>query len=399
VPTPAIRVATREDLPALFRVDGRAFGIHYSEPAAADVEELIEPERFLLAEDPRDGAVGITGSFPFDLTVPGGGTVAAPGVTWVGVSVVHRRRGILRALMAAQHRAFVAQGVALSLLTASEGGIYGRFGYGVATTDRSVEISRRRIAFRDGVPDPGGVREVDTDELRVLAPAIHRRWAAVTPGALARSDAWWDVLLADREHQRRGGTALFHLVHPDGYASFRRVHADGSLRVVALVAVTPQARAALWRVLAAHDLVETIRVDRLAVDDPLPDLLTDRRQVRTTMLDDGMWARVLDVPAALAARRYAVEVDVVLDVHDPFLDAGGRFRLRGGPDGATCERTGGTGAAVATGIAALGSLVLGGTRAHALAGAGLLAASDEGVLRRLDRAFLADRSPEHGTDF
>jgi predicted acetyltransferase len=117
------------------------------------------------------------------------------------------------------------------------------------------------------------------------------------------------------------------------------------------------------------------------------------------MLDDGMWARVLDVPAALAARRYAVEVDVLLDVHDPFLDAGGRFRLRGGPDGATCEPTDEAGAAVATGIGALGSLVLGGTRAHALAAAGLLAAPDEGVLRRLDRAFLADRSPEHGTDF
>src|SRR5919206_533512 len=49
-----------------------------------------------------------------------------------------------------------------------------------------------------------------------------------------------------------------------------------------------------------------------------------------------MWARILDVPAALSARTYATEIDLVLDVHDPFLDRGGRFRLHGGPDRAEC---------------------------------------------------------------
>ena len=44
--------------------------------------------------------------------------------------------------------------------------------------------------------------------------------------------------------------------------------------------------------------------------------------------------------AALAARRYAVEGEVVLEVSDGFTpEAGGRFLLRGGPDGAECART------------------------------------------------------------
>jgi predicted acetyltransferase len=402
---PDLRIATAEDLPAIAVADARAFGQHYSAQDITDFRPLFDPERFLLARDPDGGAagdgtiVGITGSFPFEVTLPGGAALPVPGVTWVSVAVTHRRRGILRALMREQHRGFAADGVAVSLLTASESAIYGRFGYGTATVNRSVEIARRRAAFRPGTPDPGGARHVETDELRLLAPEIHRRWVASTPGAVSRGDALWDHLLLDREHQRGGGSPLFHLVHPDGYLSYRRLP-DRALRVVDLVTVTTEAHAALWRILLAVDLVETITMRALPVDDPLPFLLTDPRQVRTTGLPDGMWARVLDVPAALSARRYAVELDVVLEVHDPFLDLGGRFRLRGGPDGAECTPAGpadGPGVAVET--SALGALLFGGQRAGTLARAGLVQAPDPAVLRHLDVAFLADRAPQHGTEF
>ena len=333
------------------------------------------------------------------MTLPGGATLPAPGVTWVSVAVTHRRRGVLRTMFEEQHRGFVDDGAALALLTASEGGIYGRFGYGIATHQHSVAVDRRRAAFRSDVADPGGVREVTTAQLRRVAPEIHRRWAARTPGAVSRSEAWWDNLLLDREWHRDGATALFHLVHPDGYVSYRRVHADRAVRIVDTAIATEEAYAALWHTLLAIDLVETVEVPVAAVDEPLPHLLSDPRRVRTRELSDGMWARILDVPAALSARRYAVEVDVVLDVHDPFLDRGGRFRLRGGPDGATCEQASGGGPAVAVGMAPLGSLLFGGTRAGTLARAGLLQAGDPTVLRRLDAAFLADRAPRHGTGF
>ena len=395
-----LRPATGADLPAIAKADGRAFGVHYSAQDLDAFAALFDPDRFLLATDPEDGSVlGATGSFPFDVTMPGGGTLPAPGVTWVSVAATHRRRGILRALMTEQHRDFVDGGAAVSLLTASEGGIYGRFGYGVATTHRAVEITRNRAVFRPDAADPGGVRQVDTAELREIAPAVHRRWAADTPAVLARNDAWWDVLTRDPESHRHGGTALFHLAHPDGYASYRFVHGEHSLRIDDMAAATDEAHAALWRVLLAHDLVEKIISPSLPVDDPLPFLLTDPRQVRTTGWDDGMWARVLDVPAALAARRYAVELDVVLDVHDPFVDRGGRFRLRGGPDGSTCEPTGPGGPTVAIRVAALGSLLFGGQRVGPLVRTGLMEAEDPAALQRLDRAFLADRAPQHGTQF
>ena len=160
-----MRRAVAADLPAMAEADGRSFGEHHTEEDLADVRALFDPDRYLLAEE--DGEiVGITGSYPFDVTLPGGAAMPAAGVSWVSVAVTHRRRGILRALLAEQHRGFVTDGVALSLLTASEGGIYGRFGYGIATEHREVEIARRRAVFRSDVPDPGGVRQVGTAEMR-----------------------------------------------------------------------------------------------------------------------------------------------------------------------------------------------------------------------------------------
>lgn len=398
--TPLIRRATAADLPAMMIADARGFGVQHS---ASDIEEfrsLFEPERYLLACEPDGTIVGTAGDFPFDVTLPGGATLPVPGVSWVSVLATHRRRGLLRRLFDEQHRAFLAAGAAVSLLTASEGGIYGRFGYGTATWHRSVEISRRLVTFRPDVPDHGGVRFADLEDLRKQAPDIHRRWAASTPAALSRSDAWWDRVLSPRE----SGAPRFHLLHPDGYASFRRRRTadDDAAHVGEVVAVTPAAHTALWRVLLSLDLVDTVHA-ALAPDDPLPDLLTDPRQVRTVGFADGMWARVLDVPAALAARRYGIELDLQLSVHDPFLDRGGRFRLRGGPDGAECVPRNATGAApagsVEIGMATLGTLLFGGRRAGELARAGLLRAADPAVLRRLDLAFLADRAPQHGTDF
>ena len=337
--TPLLRRATADDLRAIADVDGRGFGFQQTEEELEHFRPMFDPERFLLACDPDSGTIlGVTGSYALDVTLPGGAVLPVPGVTWVSVDPTVRRRGILRAMFAEQHAGFVADGAVLALLTASEGTIYSRFGYGVTTLNRSFEITRRRAEFRADAPDPGGVRYVDPETARKLAPELHRRWCAITPGAVSRSEAMWDGQLRDEERWRNGGSALFFLVHADGFASYRVRWSDSSASVVDLFAVTDEAYAALWRVLLGLDLVDKVTGHKsLALADPLPLMLTDARQVHTTAVDDGLWSRVLDVPAALAARRYAVEVDVVLDVHDDFLDRGGRVRLQGGPEGATCN--------------------------------------------------------------
>lgn len=86
--------------------------------------------------------------------------------------------------------------------------------------------------------------------------------------------------------------------------------------------VTPAAHAALWQTLLGLDLVTTIESDRVPLDDPLPHLLADGRQLRTTWLRDDLWLRPLDVAGLLCARRYAVEVEMVLEVSDRLLGIG-----------------------------------------------------------------------------
>ncbi len=379
--------------------------IWFEEATGADAEHLRlglpEDQRFAvdLPDGPDDVHSGIYGVRPMEMSLPGGAVVPIAGLTWVGVHPDCRRRGVLSAMMTDHLARTRDAGTAVSALHASEAAIYGRFGYGPATVEHAVRIDRRLIGFRAGVPDPGGVRQVEPDEARRLAPDVHRRWCANTPGALSRSPTWWDNLLSDPEHRRRGASPLFHLLHADGYASYRIAHGDPTTcRVVDLFPATDEAHVALWRVLLGLDLVTIVTSRACPPDDPLPFLLTDPRQVWTAELRDGMWARVLDVAAALAARRYAVEVDLVLEVRDAFLGLGGRYRLRGGPDGATCEATRAV-PDVEADVAALGALLLGGHRGHTLARAGLLEAAAPATLRVLDAAFAADASPRFGTDF
>jgi predicted acetyltransferase len=396
----SIRTACTADFDAIADLDGASFGVQYSGQDLADVMTLLDPDRFLVATD-RDRIVGVTGDYPFTMTVPGG-TLDVPGVTWVSVDATYRRRGILRELMHRQLSDYQEQGIAAAILTASEGGIYGRFGYGAATHVRKTVIDRRRV--RLAVPgDAGAVERAPAAYARQQMPAIHERWRAQTPGALSRTDVWWDYLALDREFQRGGMSGLFYLVHPDGFVAYRikSEWTDGDPRhlcwISEYVTTTPESHAALWQVLLGLDLVGTIESYRIPLDDPLALLVDDGRQVRTTHVGDGVWVRPLDVPAMLAARRYGIEVEAVIEVTDD-LFGDGRYLLQGGPDGAVCTRTD-RAADVVLGVGALGSTYLGGVRLAALARAGQARADNAALLTRLDRALLADREPAHGTAF
>jgi predicted acetyltransferase len=127
------------------------------------------------------------------------------------------------------------------------------------------------------------------------------------------------------------------------------------------------------------------------VDEPLLDLLEDPRRLRRTTTDS-LWLRFLDIPTALAARRYRVPVSVVIDVDDPSRpDAGGQFKLDGGPDGAECTPT--TDAAdIRLSTQALASAYLGTPRIARLAWLGQVDGDPEAVAT-LDSAFTTPLPP------
>ena len=97
------------------------------------------------------------------------------------------------------------------------------------------------------------------------------------------------------------------------------------------------ARAALWRFVLDLDLVRTFSMDS-APDEPLRYFVNDLRSVKTD-LHDGTYARLVDVPRALEARRYISDLDVIIRVEDPLLSRNtGSIRLEVGSDGASVTR-------------------------------------------------------------
>ena len=232
------------------------------------------------------------------------------------------------------------------------------------------------------------------------------------PGFFTRSDAWWARMLHDPEGERRGFGPQRCLLAEDGtgirgYALYAAQGGwddqtdlpEGVLEVRELIAADPAAGAALWHDLLGRDLITSVLADHRPAEDPVLYQLLDARRARSTVRD-GIWVRIIDLPAALARRSYACQVDAVLEVTDELLPGNaGRWRLRaaapdpGGPAcEVTCERTSDP-ADIALDVRELGAAYLGGTRLGTLAAAGLVTELRQGTLGALSAAFTWDPAP------
>ena len=381
--------------------------------------EVIEHERIVfefdrsLAAFDGDAIVGTTAVYSFRLTVPGG-TTSAAGVSYVSVRPSHRRRGILSALMRRQLADIAARGEAVAALFSSESGIYGRYGYGCASGQLRLTIRRGEGTLNPAAAGGAGDGAVRLSagqpaELRTELAGIYDAVVPLRPGMMARDQRWWQSTLADPEIDRGGRSPLKLLLAagdagPCGYALYRTKPdweddlPSGTLSVQELMTTDAVAGAALWADLLTRDLIGEVVARMRPVDDPVLDMLADRRRARA-YLTDGLWIRLVDVPAALTARRYACAADIVIEVTDDLMPANaGRWRLQcpGPADGeaatASCERTRAA-ADIALPVAALGAGYLGGTRLGALAGAGLATERKRGALTRLSTALYADPAP------
>jgi predicted acetyltransferase len=380
----------------------RGFHSDYKPELWGPHKAVFEPERnFGFAVDGR--WVSSTGAYTETLIVPGG-SVPIAAVTLVTVSPAYRRRGLLRAMMTHQLTEIAERGVEpVALLWASEHPIYGRYGYGEALARLRLSGPTQTLGFAPDVDfGNGSVGEVERAEFLPVASLLREGWLADRPGALTRSAAWWDVRLHDPEDWRHGASAYRFALHfaadgqPDGYAYFRVKDGgpDGGAEVTVadLDAANAPAYAALWRFLLSLDLVRSFRRDDAPADEPLRLLVADPRAITTETID-GTYARIVDVPAALGARRYAAEIDLVLGVTDALLPQNdGSFRLRGGPDGAEVTPAQDS-PDVSLGIRELGGLYLGGVSPATLRQAGLVTEEAPGALTRMAAAFAWDRLP------
>jgi predicted acetyltransferase len=398
----AYRVRTVRDLDE-FRAAAGAIGHYFGwAPTEEDAERfarMLPHERLHAAFEGREVVAG-AGALPFELTVPGG-AVRCAGITLVGVLPTHRRRGLLRRLMTAQLAGVHERGEPLAALWASEETIYGRFGYGLASLQLMIRADRADSALRHDLPREGQVRLIDADEALRRLPPIYERVRRRSTGFLSRSRVWWEQrILADRPEWRRGAGPLNRAVleldgRPAGYALYRLAQ-EGSgidwrktIRVQEAFGADDRATREIWRFLLEIDWTDALEIWRLPVDHPLL-LLTTRLNALRATVQDGLWLRLVDVGAALAARSYAADGRVTIDVtHDEQLAGNvGTWTIDGGAVRRTRRRPD-----VRLAVGALGAAYLGGFSFAELARAGLVEEGARGGIARADALFATSEKP------
>jgi predicted acetyltransferase len=385
-----------------------AFGGDLGEAELEDWLKLAEPERWLGAFESSASSLvgGVASAYSMRLTVPGG-EVPVAAVTGVGVRPDHRRRGILRALMERQLADVRERGEPMAVLWASESAIYARFGYGLATFDGYFEVETTRTAFAQPRPPEGRVRIVDEDEAISRIPSVYDAMRRTTPGALSRSQEWWRQVMADAEYSRHGAGPKQRVIfevdgRAEGYALYR-IRDDWDergpkaiLEVPEAIATSPRATRELWRYLFDVDLVRTVKATRVALPSPLQHLLADPRALGL-VVRDGMWLRLVDMPAALGARRYGAADELVFDVRDDLCPWNtGRWRMRTVGDAGSAEARVERSEAPADlelETADLATIYLGGVRLPELAAAGRVSERTPGALLRADAVFHTERAP------
>ncbi len=406
-----IRHPSEEDFPQFLKTGRAAFGMGVY-PGDEDIHRpSFAPDRFHAAYD--DGRmVGTIGSFELELTIPGGRVLPAAGLTWAGVLPTHRRTGVLRALMAAQIEQARAASLPLAILNASEGGIYGRFGFGPASSAIDFQVDSSRAAFARPADAPGRIRLVESEEAAGMMAGVYEQTRSLRAGMVSRPPYLWHDLLADPEWQRDGGTPFFFAVHEtpagvaDGYLLYRTVPRwtsvgpEYELKVSENVSPDPAVRAALWHFATQVDLVTTVTTETaFPVDESLRWLFADPRTLRLTRLADDLWVRILDLPRALEARAYRAQGRLVLEIEDEDHPGdNGRFELAAGSAGSTVSPSV-RDPDVVLGTAALATTYLGGVPFSRLAEAGMVRERHHGALALADLLFGTSAAPFCGTRF
>lgn len=382
-------------------------------------DRFSEPERCVAAVDDAGNVCGSAYAFSTTLSVPGG-QVSAAAVTAVGVLPTHRRQGHLTRMMQAQLDDVAQRGEALAVLVSAEYPIYGRYGYGVATEACGIHVDAAALRGLpdDGfvLPSSGHVALLDNDAFYEVLPVVYNRAVARNAGHMERDDSYFRLV---------AGLAVGHFGE-DSSKSSKVAWCDaagevqalasytveqnwqgnrplGTLTAFPLIAATDEGERELLRFLVNVDWIAAVQVNLRPIDDAAPLWLRDGRVAELVDRSDHVWARIMDVPAALSARRYQARGEIVFEVVDPMGYASGRFLLEMSPDVVPDGETAAAHPArcvptdaepdLTVPVGALGAAYLGGVSWSRLAAAGQVDEHSPGTVSHASAAFTTPRAP------
>ena len=387
-----MRTVTADEFAQWCRAEARAYGNRLN----ADPEVLrphFDLDRSIAVFD-QGNVVGGAHSHRVEMSIPGASTVVA-GVANIAVQPTHTRQGIMTRMMHHQINDIHERGEPLAALFARESVIYRRFGYGIGSLHEGWTIDRQYNGYARAHESRGRIVFVDPADITKELPEVFRRTTVDRPGVFQRAIHHWERDSQAPEHRQGGPGGLFYIAYEDGgrvdgYATYRI--SGTTLTVNELMATTKEANAALWRFCFDVDLVSCTEALKRPVDDPLPWMLADPRRLQRATRD-GMWVRLIDVPACLKLRRYTQTGRLVLEVRDELCPWNeGRFELEGSSEEAAC-RASSSSPDLVLAVSDLASAYLGAVSFSTLAQAGLVEECTPGALLRADRMFAVRYQP------
>lgn len=327
------RPLTREDFDEALRLGFEGFGTPPPGSAAPD------PTRWPGAGRHRWGSFdGDTMAARMDArqfhSWFGGVQVPTCGIAGVATNAEHRGQGLLDGLFREVLDEARGRGEVISTLFPTAPGIYRRFGYELVGSYDTVDVP---VTSAAGVRPATGITTGRATAADVEAvQEVYDTWAAAQNGPLTRRGPSFDHVTAEELLADFSGVTLALDAEGRvlGYASWERGQGyDGSaaIEVSDLIGLTADACRALWRVLGSFaGVVATVRVETSGADLSrlvLPALPWKVVNTHPYML------RLLDVPGALAVRRFEGEADISFAVVGDVLglvDGGYHLRVSGG---------------------------------------------------------------------
>ena len=314
------RAIEKEERPAFDNIIKYVFANNATDDDPDEDEFLLN--EFTTAAFYKGKMVATSGGYPFELRF-NGQTIAADGLTAVGTQPGFRRRGLVREMVTRRLQAVHEdEHQSVSILWASMGAIYQRFGYGLASTHTSCDFDPRNAAFQFDTNVDGHVRIIQEDEGTSMVKDVYQQFIQPRTMDMQRSDLMWKYFFKFKKEIRHCAVYFNATNQPEGYLSYTtstytRPLEDGpyqKINVREFVYLNIDAYRALWNFIREHDLVRKVKCD-MPLDDPAMHLLLEPRNLNLSVWD-GVWLRIVDAAKALTQRNYGTAGSVVLEVTD-----------------------------------------------------------------------------------
>ncbi len=366
---------------------------------------VLRPEWSQCAFD-GETMVATSGAFPFDVLL-NGKKVAMHGVTMVGTDPAHRRQGLVRRLITdLLHRAY-KEGCAGSILLASMGAIYQRFGYGLASNNMQYRFDPNKVDLQFDATISGRTRRLPIEEAAPIVRQVFDEYVKDKNMMALRDDEDWDRLLGAKKKTKPHFAAHFSATgEPEAYCVYTTKASNRDdfepyqdLKIIDFYYTTIAGYRAIWSYLCSHDLVGKVFWALVPEDDPAPLILLEPRNLYRNLWD-GLWFRIVDIEKLLAGRGYECDGQLVIEVaNDDLCPWNNRRLLLSVTDGHVKVGTTGSDPDMLCTVQGAASLLSGFASGSSLHRSGRLEITDPGRSAEIDRLFASRFRPHRSFDF